>query len=80
MSLRDFDKNTMILSRKNMTTYDRNTFTDDKDKCRKILESDIEAFLKSGGKITVLEPDESSYPDKIEKRLFVPNNYKDAKI
>ena len=79
MSLRDCDKNTIISSRKRFSD-DKNAFTDDKEQCRKVLNADIEAFLKAGGVITQVSRHESAYPEKERKHSFVPDNYKDAKI
>ena len=79
MSLRDCDKNTIISSRKRFSD-DKNAFTDDKEQCRKVLNADIEAFLKAGGVITKVSRHESAYPEKLRRYSFVPDNYKDAKI
>ena len=81
MSLRDFDKNTMIISRRNIPLHERNnSFSEDKEQCRKVLAADIEAFLKAGGQITRVSDDESAYPERLKKYSFVPKDYKDAKI
>jgi hypothetical protein len=79
MSLRDCDKNTIISSRKRFSD-DKNAFTDNKEQCRKVLNADIQAFLKAGGVITQVSRYESAYPEKERKHSFVPDNYKDAKI
>ena len=81
MSLRDFDKNTMIISRRNILQHERNdSFSEDKAQCRKVLAADIEAFLKAGGQITRVSDDDSAYPERLKKYSFVPKDYKDAKI
>lgn len=79
MSLRDIDKNTMILTMKRFAD-NRSAFTEDKEQCRKVLAADIEAFLKDGGEITRVSEYESGYPQKMQKYSLVPKDYKDAKI
>lgn len=79
MSLSDCDKNTIISSRKRFFD-DKSAFTEDKQQCRKQLNTDIEAFLKAGGVITKVSKYESAYPEKLKRYSFVPDNYKDAKI
>lgn len=52
MTLRDIDKNTVIMSR---TPYKNDLTEATKDKLREILEADVERFLKAGGEIQKID-------------------------
>lgn len=61
MSLRDFDKNTVILSR---AKYKTEFHDEDKERLRNLIKAHVASFLAKGGKINEIEYGMSSRDDK----------------